>query len=451
MSNPLDHGANQDAAADNPLHLEPPAPAEEVEVHEPERLGGMILVDADAQRKHAETAKAFLDDLLAAPLHSPEFQTKLAQLTRLGQDTMNQAADSSNRMLQRPAAALAATGEDPASKTGTTLAELRQIVTELDPNRHDLTGSRRFLKFLPRGSSIQRYFQKYESAQDQLDAITKALKGGQDELRMDNAAIQTERDALWQALGHLANYAVLARHLGDGLEERITAMRNEGKVDDATTLEADALFYVRQRHQDLMTQLAVSAQGYLALDVVRKNNTELIKGVDRALDTTLAALRVAVIVSQALAQQKIVLAQIDALNSTTADMIVSTSELLRSQGADIQQQASQATVDPAKLQQAFDNVFQALDEIDNYKAEAARSMKQTVTALEGQVTRARLQLERSHTADAASNQQAGGQQIGSQQAGDRQTGNQQTGGRQPGNQQTGASIPGSQSRGPRGG
>ncbi|MGC0142105.1 toxic anion resistance protein [Pseudactinotalea sp. Z1732] len=408
MSNPLDHGTNQHPAAENPLHLESPAPADEVEVREPEKLGGMILVDAEAQRKHAETARAFLEELLAVPLHSPEFQTKLAQLTRLGEDTMNQAADSSNRMLQRPAAALAATGADPASRTGATLAELRQIVTELDPNRHDLTGTRRFLKFLPSGSGIQRYFQKYESAQDQLDAITKALKGGQDELRLDNAAIQTERDALWSSLGQLANYAVLARHLGDGLEQRIAAARNEGKADDATTLEADALFYVRQRHQDLMTQMAVAAQGYLALDVVRKNNVELIKGVDRALDTTLAALRVAVIVSQALAQQKIVLAQIEALNTTTSDMILSTSELLRSQGAGIQQQASQATIDPEKLQQAFDNVFQALDEIDNYKAEAARSMKQTVDVLEGQVTRARLQLERSHTADASTQEIEGG-------------------------------------------
>ncbi|MGC0272600.1 toxic anion resistance protein [Pseudactinotalea sp. Z1739] len=408
MSNPLDHGTNQHPAAENPLHLESPAPADEVEVREPEKLGGMILVDAEAQRKHAETARAFLEELLAVPLHSPEFQTKLAQLTRLGEDTMNQAADSSNRMLQRPAAALAGTGADPASRTGATLAELRQIVTELDPNRHDLTGTRRFLKFLPSGSGIQRYFQKYESAQDQLDAITKALKGGQDELRLDNAAIQTERDALWSSLGQLANYAVLARHLGDGLEQRIAAARNEGKADDATTLEADALFYVRQRHQDLMTQMAVAAQGYLALDVVRKNNVELIKGVDRALDTTLAALRVAVIVSQALAQQKIVLAQIEALNTTTSDMILSTSELLRSQGAGIQQQASQATIDPEKLQQAFDNVFQALDEIDNYKAEAARSMKQTVDVLEGQVTRARLQLERSHTADASTQETEGG-------------------------------------------
>ena len=403
MSNPLDLSSTQHSGIESPLVLEPPKPVVEVTVSNPEKVGGIILVDSEAQQKHADTAKRFVNDLLANPLHSPEFQTMLAQLTRLGEETMQQAGTASNRMLTRPAAALAANGADPASRTGRTLVELRQIVTELDPKRHDLTGTKRFLRFLPGGSAIQRYFIKYESAQEQLNAITKALKGGQDDLRQDNAAIQTERDALWVAMGQLANYAVLANHLGDGLEQRIMDLRSQGNTDDAATLEGDALFYIRQRHQDLMTQMAVSVQGYLALDVIKKNNSELIKGVDRALGTTLAALRVAVIVAQALAQQKIVLAQIDALNSTTADMIVSTSELLRSQGAEIHQNASRAAIDPAKLQQAFDNVFQAMDEVDRYKAEAAQSMKQTVQVLQGQVSRARLQLERSHSSDAATN------------------------------------------------
>lgn len=401
MTNPRDPGRNEAPGPEDPFELEPPSPTTEVTVHQPEKVGGMVLVDAEAQRRHAETAQSFLDDLLATPLHSPEFQTKLARITRLGEGTMQQSGESVNRMLQRPAAALSGSGADPAARTGRTLAELRQIVTELDPKRHDLTGGRRAFRFLPGGSRLQRYFQRYEAAQEQLNAITKALKGGQDELRQDNAAIQTERDALWQALGRLADAAVLARHVGDGLEQRIAALRAEGRSDDAAALESDALFSVRQRHQDLMTQMAVAVQGYLALDVVKKNNVELVKGVDRALDTTMAALRVAVITSQALGQQRIVLAQVDALNTTTSDMIVATSELLRAQGTAIQQQASQATVDPEKLQRAFDDVFQAMDEIDRYKAEAARTMRQTVTVLEGQVNRARLQLERSHSSDAA--------------------------------------------------
>lgn len=398
-SNPLDLDFGSTSASNNPLVLEAPEPPVKVEIQRPEKVGGIVMVDAQAQQKHAETAEKFLDELLDASLQSPEFATMLAQLTKLGEGTMNQANQSTSRMLQRPAAALAAKGDDPASRTGKSLVELRLIVTELDPKRNDLTGVKRLLKLLPGGSNVQRYFLKYESAQSQLDAITKALKAGQDELRLDNAAIQTERDALWSAMGRLANYAVLARYLADGLEQRIAKMRDEGNADDAAALEADALFYIRQRNQDLMTQLAVATQAYLALDVVKKNNAELIKGVDRALDTTLAALRVAVIVAQAQAQQKIVLDQIGALNATTSDMIVATSEALRAQGTAVHQQAVSSTIDTAKLQQAFDNVFQAMDEIDRFKIQANETMKQTVQVLEGQVVRASAYLERSHSTD----------------------------------------------------
>src|SRR6202165_324382 len=98
--------------------------------------------------------------------------------------------------------------------------------------------------------------------------------------------------------------------------------------DRAKVLQEDVLFYVRQKDQDILTQLAVSVQGYLALDVIRRNNVELIKGVDRATTTTVSALRTAVIVAQARAHQKLVLDQITALNTTTGNLIESTSEML---------------------------------------------------------------------------------------------------------------------------
>ena len=115
------------------------------------------------------------------------------------------------------------------------------------------------------------------------------------------------------------------------------------------------LFSIRQKNQDLLTQLAVSVQGYLALDVIRRNNIELIKGVQRATTTTISALRTAVIVAQALADQKLVLDQITALNTTTSNLIESTSEMLHQQSGKINEQAASSTVEldeaPGGIQQ----------------------------------------------------------------------------------------------------
>ncbi len=118
------------------------------------------------------------------------------------------------------------------------------------------------------------------------------------------------------------------------------------------------LFYTRQKVTDLLTQQAVNIQGYLALDLIRKNNLELVKGVDRATTTTVPALRTAVIVAQALNNQKLVLDQIAALNTTTGRLIAGTSEMLRDQSAAIHQQAASSTIEIAKLQPAFTNIYQ---------------------------------------------------------------------------------------------
>jgi uncharacterized protein YaaN involved in tellurite resistance len=93
-------------------------------------------------------------------------------------------------------------------------------------------------------------------------------------------------------------------------------------------------------------------------------------------------------VAQALTNQKLVLEQVKALNSTTEDMIVATSELLKTQSAEIHQQASGSMIGVEKLQQAFDNVFATMDMISDYKVQALDNMKQTVDALSGQVARA---------------------------------------------------------------
>jgi uncharacterized protein YaaN involved in tellurite resistance len=156
--------------------------------------------------------------------------------------------------------------------------------------------------------------------------------------------------------------------------------------------------------------MAVAVQGYMALDLVRRNNIELIKGVDRAQTTTIAALRTAVIVAQALARQKLVLDQVTALNTVTSNLIEATSAQLRVQGAQINQQAASATIDIAKLQAAFDNVFQTMDALDTFRAQAADSMAQTVNALEGQIERAKPYLERTRRGEGVSTT---GGQIGS--------------------------------------
>jgi uncharacterized protein YaaN involved in tellurite resistance len=396
------------ATTSTALVLAPPAP---VPVVKDEEAAGAIPVDDAKKTELAAKAAAFANELAALDTRSPAFTQKVDSITSMGDKDMRAVASVSNRMLDRPAAVIKASkgggGGDAQTRVSNTLVDLRTTVTELDPNRADLTGVKKVLKWMPGGDKIQRYFAKYETAQTHLNAIIKSLDSGQDDLRKDNAAIETEKANMWTLMGKLSEYNALAGALDDAVTQKVAELEGAGSTENANTLKSDALFAIRQRRQDIMTQMAVSVQGYMALDLVRKNNIELIKGVDRAQTTTVAALRTAVMVSQALSRQKLVLDQITALNTTTSNLIESTSNQLRIQGAEINQQAAASTIDIQKLQVAFDNVFATMDAIDTFRTQAVDSMAQTVTALEGQIERAKPYLERTRRGEGAEQTQIG--------------------------------------------
>ena len=372
----------------------PDAPA----IVAPDDAPGMVPVPQERQLEIQRQAREFVAEIAAMDPRAPEFTTKVEGITKLAGTEMSQSGDYSARMLQRSSTSVAGakrTGNSAQIAVATTLGDLRATVEDLTPNQADLGIGRKILGFIPGGNKLAKYFQKYESAQVQLDNIIKSLMSGQDELLKDNASLAGEKVQLWETMQQLSEYAVFAKALDAASVEKIDAARSAGRIDEAQKLESDVLFPIRQRHQDILTQLAVSVQGYLAMDLIRKNNIELIKGVDRARTTTIAALRTAVIVAQALANQKMVLDQIDAINTTTNNMILKTSEMLKDQTVRIHEQASSAGVSVDTLQKAFDNVFATMDAIDTFRATAAKNMEGTVQALEAGLEKSRPYLERS--------------------------------------------------------
>ncbi|KMM45345.1 MAG: toxic anion resistance protein [Cellulomonas sp.] len=377
-----------------PLELEAPAPLAPVaQTQAPAiapRVDEAALPGLDAK------VDSYLAGLASAQAGSPEFAAKAEDVRTMGDADVRAAAETSNRLLQMPVQELRDGGVSGTSQVSKSLLDLRRTVEELDPSEASL--GKKILGFLPFGDSITDYFRRYESAQKQIDAIVQALYNGQDELRKDNAALNLEKQHLWATMARLNQYVYVA----EKLDTKLATLVAEAERTDpqrAKSLREDVLFYVRQKHQDLLTQLAVSIQGYLATDIIIKNNGELIKGVDRATTTTVAALRTAVLVAQALNNQKLVLDQISALNSTTTGMIASTSKLLREQSVQIQEQAASSTLGLPQLQQAFNDIYATMDAIDGFKVKALDSMAQTIGVLETETTKARSYLDRVQKSD----------------------------------------------------
>ena len=366
------------SASSTSLTLVPPQPVATITNAEAESL---VQVDPATATRIDTMVGGYVKSLTSLDPHSQDFANKVNAIHTMGNDEIRQSASVSNRLLDKPVKTMESGPFSKGATVSKSLVDLRHTVEDLDPSRQGLLSPKHLFGLIPFGNRLRDYFARYQSAQGHLNAIINALYRGQDELRQDNAAIEQEKVNIWDIKGKLEQYIYMANKLDAALEAQINQV-GQTDPDRAKALKEDVLFYVRQKHQDLLTQLAVNAQGYLALELVRKNNLELIKGVDRATTTTVSALRTAVIVAQALANQKLVLNQIAALNTTTSNMIESTSQMLKEQSGQIHEQADGATVSIEKLQ--------ALD-----------SMQKTIDALDGEVAKAQSYLERAHNAPAS--------------------------------------------------
>lgn len=377
------------AGLENVLTLEaPPAPAPVTATAAPKMAP---QVKTEQVPVLDQKVAAFMTALTSAQPKSPEMEAQATAVRNMGDADIRKAAETSNRLLNAPVKALKEGGISQGSHIGQTLLELRRTVEDLDPAQ--ATGVRKFLGMIPMGDKVIDYFRKYQSAQSHLNGLLHSLQNGKDELTKDNIALNMEKQNLWASMGRLNQYIYIAERLDAQLAAQIAEMEIIDP-EKAQALSQDVLFYVRQKHQDLLTQLAVSIQSYLAIDIIIKNNLELIKGVDRASTTTMSALRTAVIVSQALTNQKLVLDQITALNTTTSNIIEQTSLALKQNSAAIQKGASESTIGLPQLQNAFANIYATMDSIDQFKMQALDNMAQTIGVLEHEVEKSRGYLNR---------------------------------------------------------
>lgn len=379
-----------------PVHVAPtvPTPAAPVGPLGPEAAAMRVRVPAERLAEIDRKAEAAVSRMVDEPMHGETFRRHVDDVHALGLDAIRQAAGLSSRLLERPVTAMKTGGLGEGSAITASLLELRRTLEDLDPGRRgDLFSPRKLFGLIPMGNRLEAYFREYQSAETHLQAILESLNRGQDALRLDNASLEEEKQAAWRSIEQLQQYAEFGRRLDVRLSSRLPELE-ACDPEKARVLREEVLFYVRQKVQDLLTQLAVSVHGHLAMDMIRRNNLELIKGVDRATTTTVSALRTAVIVAQALGNQKLVLDQIGTLNATTGGMIAATSSMLKTQAGAVHAQASASTIDLSTLREAFANAFETMDMIAGFKAQALAGMQQTVDALGEEIERARPRLER---------------------------------------------------------
>jgi uncharacterized protein YaaN involved in tellurite resistance len=333
------------------------------------------LADNDPLRKQAdEVAKR----LLAIP--ADRYDDARAAVDSAGGKVMQVASHQSD-MLKSKLGPLMSKSEE-GGPVAQALIALRDQVSELDPSGVDFSPgamSRLFGGMPIIGNSMRRYFNRFETGQGAINSVIKSLENGKTLLQNDNNILASDQKAWRENTQLLQTQVAYLRAVDASLETQIPGVSD---AERQKFLKEEIQFPLRQRIQDLLQRLAVNQQGVLVSEVLIRNNRELVRGVDRALFVTVDALNIAVAAAMALANQKLVLDAVDALNTTTNTLIAGTAKRLRSQGADIQKRASTTTLDSQVLRKAFADVNAAIEDIAAYRQKALPEMAKQIIELD---------------------------------------------------------------------
>ena len=380
------------------LKLDVATVRQELALIAPDSISAETTEDAELEDK----ARQFADALIDPDSSDFEAQDEMkAAINDMGRELQRKAGRQS-KMLQQPIKDLSKHGED-GGPVANALVELKMEVEELDPNRFDFSAGwvTRMLGMIPGiGSAMKRYFSKYESAQTVIDAIIHSLEEGREQLKRDNVTLSEDQRGMRELSLKIERQVMLAQLLDQKLQYKLD---REIPADSPKSrfVQEELIFPLRQRIMDLQQQLAVNQQGVISIEIIMRNNKELVRGVDRAINVTISALQVAVTVALALTNQKIVLDKINALSQTTSDLIAGTAATLKTQGTAIHTQASQSMLQMDSLKSAFADITSAMDEISRFRREALPKMAESILEFDQLTAQGEAAIERMEQAKQA--------------------------------------------------
>ena len=329
------------------------------------------LENSNIKDRAEENAVAIFETDLNNP---SERESILKPIESFGADDMSKSA-SKNEILATRFADLSKGGKD-ADNISAKLVELNREMKDLDPSK---------VNFAKKGvlgnlvNPVRKYFEKYEKAEVAISNIMESLDKSSRVLQNDNITLLAEENYLREVTNKLLADIELGKKMDESIEAQIVQAEADGvEPDKIAFVREEVLFPLRQRVMDMQQMIVVNQQGIISLNVIRRNNKELIRGVSRAKNVTVSALRTGVMVASALYDQKIVMQKINMLNQTTENIIESTSHMLKEQGSEIQKHSAETMISPEVLKRSFDEALQAIEDVSVYKEQALPKMKETI-------------------------------------------------------------------------
>lgn len=235
------------------------------------------------------------------------------------------------------------------------------------------TKTSKYLKVIP---IIGNYLVKREkeirkglllNSKDVVKNVSTALEKSNLKLKQDNIILENL----------VKKIDVTIQQKKDILAEYEKALKEYNKKKDSEKDE-NIIYGLNQIIMDTQQILLTEENSKTTIEALMLNNMQLSNNIKRTIDTTCQSLTSALLIETQLEEQKRLLSLTNTINKETSNLILSSSEKLKAQGASIQEQSMNQLLDQNALEQAMSNCLDALNQVKTFKEKAIPRMEEHI-------------------------------------------------------------------------
>lgn len=222
----------------------------------------------------------------------------------------------------------------------------------MNPAKVDFLQNKKNTIFNP----VKKYFSKIKQEETDIAKSIKELEKKKKILERDNITLEIE----------VNNILEITKIIDEEYENGVAFKEEIIKIIDEAIKKQDqtkAKYYnqavlepIEKKLFDLKQMSLVKKQSGIALEVIRNNNKEIIRNIERITDVTFVALNTAIIVAEALYNQKISLKRIKTLEKGTENFMQNVSKAVKEESS-----INNGSVED--LKKAFNDAYSVIDDV----------------------------------------------------------------------------------------
>lgn len=206
---------------------------------------------------------------------------------------------------------------------------------------------------------IKKYFNFVKKEEISIENIIDTLNNEKEIIERDNITLEIEIKRIYEIITELQNEYAYGENLQSEVNNLIKNEKDEAKIN---YYNKSVLTHLEKKMFDIKQMIIVKQQSVMALQIIIKNNKEIIRNIERVNNVTISALNTTVLVAKTLYNQKLVLNRINNIENNVGKINTGFEKNIN--------EIDNTTDGQLLLKEAFQNAIEIFDnvEIENKRA-----------------------------------------------------------------------------------